>query len=422
MEQNDLLDSESIYPTSEKTEIATGKFNVLIPSMILDRFSYYGFRSLIILYVIKEFDINDSDAYSKFGLFTTLVYILSVLGGVLGDFVLKLKWSLIVGSVVAAIGAGICVFPSLELIYVGCILVIIGASLYKPNVISYVARITGEDLRLLDQRYLLLYLMINVGSFFGVLVLGLVSEYYGYTISFIIVALSWLLSAVLLYVIKGNSENVTKRPLHPKIEQFQKPSGKTLLLFFVPTIACLLFWLSYEHFYPRFIISSFEFIKMSEYGYLTSNLLSSIGMLVTFPLALILLFIFRNNWFHPLQKMAIGILLMAVTWGIFYIIPQANDFNSALFIVVLSSILLGIAELFIGPTILTLIGAMTPAKILGTITGVYFLIVALGSRFIDELLNFIDPNSGTLYLPWICVLLSFVLFILPYFLKKNEIE
>ena len=150
MKQNELIDSEPI-PNVE--EVENGNFGVLIPSIILDRFSYYGFRSLILLYAIMEFKFEDAQAISQYGLFTALIYIMSVPGGILGDFVFKSKQSLIIGCIIAAVGAGFCAVPSVELFYIGCIFVIVGSSLYRPNLTAFVARITGKDIRLLGQRY-----------------------------------------------------------------------------------------------------------------------------------------------------------------------------------------------------------------------------------------------------------------------------
>ena len=171
MSQNDLLDSEPHNDNRTTEEVENGNFSILIPSIILDRFSYYGFRSLIVLYVVMEFEFDRMQALSQYGLFTMLIYIMAVPGGALGDFVFKSKQSLIIGSIAAAIGAGLCAFPSVELFYTGCIFVIIGIGLYRPNISAHVARITGKDLRLLGQRYLTLYIVINVGAFFGGLLL-----------------------------------------------------------------------------------------------------------------------------------------------------------------------------------------------------------------------------------------------------------
>jgi|GEM_PF-4986171 len=416
MKQNELIDSEPI-PNVE--EVENGNFGVLIPSIILDRFSYYGFRSLILLYAIMEFKFEDAQAISQYGLFTALIYIMSVPGGILGDFVFKSKQSLIIGCIIAAVGAGFCAVPSVELFYIGCIFVIVGSSLYRPNLTAFVARITGKDIRLLGQRYLTLYLMINIGAFFGALVLGLVSDTYGYPLGFITVAVSWLISAVLLYTVKANTRKPKKRTLHPSINQYRKASGLTLLLFTIPVITCACYWISYEHFYPRYIISTFELFKIFEPGSVLKFLMTSIGALITLPLSLILLLIFRKKWFHPLQKMAIGMMLMAISWGVIFFMPNSMGLNSAVTIYIFFSILIGISELFVSPTMLTLIGVMAPRKILGTITGVYFLIIGIGNSYGSQIVYYFDPDSEKFFLPWVCGILGVVIFILPYFLKKN---
>ena len=422
MSQNDLLDSESYPPISSKEEVENGNFGILIPSIILDRFSYYGFRSLLVLYVVMEFEFDRNEAIAQYGLFTTLIYFMAVPGGALGDFVFKSKQSLIIGSIAAAIGAGICAVPSVELFYTGCIFVIIGIGLYRPNISAHVARITGKDLRLIGQRYLTLYLFINVGAFFGGLLLMLIAEMFGYYLAFSITAVSWLASAIVLYTTKNNTQKPKKQKIHSRIRQYRKPSGFTLLLLTIPVIASVCYWISYEHFYPRYIDSTFELFKSNSSIYAPKYLLMSIGTLITIPVGLVLLLVFRKNWLHPLQKMAIGMVLMAMAWEIIYFMPNSMGFNSAVAIYIIFSILMGISELFVTPTLQTLVAAMTPRKILGTITGVSFFILSLGNTYGSQVMYYLDPHSEKFFLPWVCGVLAVLLFLLPLFLKKDKIE
>jgi POT family proton-dependent oligopeptide transporter len=422
MSQNDLLDSEPHNDNRTTEEVENGNFSILIPSIILDRFSYYGFRSLIVLYVVMEFEFDRMQALSQYGLFTMLIYIMAVPGGALGDFVFKSKQSLIIGSIAAAIGAGLCAFPSVELFYTGCIFVIIGIGLYRPNISAHVARITGKDLRLLGQRYLTLYIVINVGAFFGGLLLGLMAETYGYYLGFITVAASWFISAVVLYTAKNNTKKRKRQKIDSRIHLYRKASGFTLLLLIIPVIASVCYWISYEHFYPRYIDSTFELFKSNNSIYAPKYLLMSIGTLITIPVGLILLLIFRKNWLHPLQKMAIGMVLMAMAWEIIYFMPNSMGFNSAVAIYIIFAILMGISELFVTPTLQTLVAAMTPRKILGTITGVSFLLHALGNRYGSQVMYYLDPRSEKFFLPWVCGVLAALLFLLPLFLKKDKIE
>jgi POT family proton-dependent oligopeptide transporter len=420
--QNDLLDDEPIESIHKIDAAENGSFGVLIPSIILDRFSYYGFRSLIVMYVMMQFEFTDAQAYSKIGLFTTLIYLMSVPGGIIGDFLLKLKLSLIVGSIIAAVGAVLCVFPTLELFYVGCILVMVGSGIYRPNFTAYVARITGNDLRQLDQRYLILYIMINVGAFFGSLVLVYIAGLYGYHFGFILVAISWMISAILLVRDKGNKTGRVNLNSNIKSIYYPKANVLTLLIVVIPIITCVLFWLSYESFYGRFNELIVDLYYKMDSGSILRYLIMSIGTIIILPIGLVLFLIFRKKWIHPLQRMAIGILLMAFSWGVISFIPNSLGTGSASLLFIVISMLIGISELFVSVTMLTLLGSMVPRKILSTITGVYLLVISLGNAYGGKLIYYIDPNSDRNFLPWICVAVGVIIFILPYLMKKNTEE
>ncbi|MFT5860432.1 MAG: POT family proton-dependent oligopeptide transporter [Flavobacteriaceae bacterium] len=422
MEQSDLLDSEQLVEETAADNKENGNFAILLPSIILDRFSYYGFRSIMLVYAMDHFQLSATTALSQYLFFTALIYIMCVPGGILGDFVIKSKHSLIIGSLITAVGAGLCALPIIGAFYAGCILIILGSGLYRPNIISYIARTTGNDLRLLGQRYLSMYLMINVGAFLGGLFLVLIADTFGYHFGFSAVALSWLLSAILLYTVNGKSRNHKKPAIHSRILTYKSASGATLLLMIIPVVATVIYWISYEHFYPRYLVSTFDLLQIFEPGSVIKFLMTWLGPLIIFPIAVIMLLVFRKVWFHPLQKVGIGMSLMAITWGLLFVFPESMNTDTAITMYVIFSIIVGISELFITPAMFTLFAAMTKRKILGTITGIYFLIVGIGNSFASELMGYFDPHSDRFFIPWICFGLGAALFILPYFIKKKLID
>jgi len=422
MTQHDLLDTQPIEPIHNIEAAENGNFGILIPSIILDRFSYYGFRSLILFYVISQFDFTDTEALYQYGFYTTLIYIMSVPGGLIGDFLLKSKMSLIVASVIAALGAGLCAFPKLELFYAGCILVMVGSGIYRPNFTAYVVRITGNDLRQLDQRYLILYMMINVGSFFGTLVLGYISELHGYHFGFIAVAISWMISAILLYTVKGNKSRTFNTSRDVKSIYFPKADVLTLLFVAIPIVACVLYWLSYEYFYGHLNNLIYDLSQLINPGSTLRYYISSVGTFILLPVGLILYLIFRKKWLHPLQKIAIGILLMAISWGLISFLPNSFGTGTAWTFYIVISIIIAVSELFVSVTMLTLLGSLVPRKILSTMTGVYLLVISLGNAYGTKILNYIDPSSKMNFLPWICGVIAVIVFILPYFMKRDTKE
>ncbi|MGC8483223.1 MAG: peptide MFS transporter [Thermodesulfobium sp.] len=143
-------------------------------------FSFYGLKSLFVLYVIAQFSLSESKAISLFATLMALSYAASLIGGWIADKGLGVKSTIIVGGLFQALGIFLLIFPSEELFFLALSLICLGSGLFKPNLSSAVGMLF-EDPKdpHKDNTYSAFYVAMNLGSFAGPLLCGFISKNYG---------------------------------------------------------------------------------------------------------------------------------------------------------------------------------------------------------------------------------------------------
>ena len=146
-----------------------------------ERFSYYGMRALLILFLVASvqtggFGLTDQTAAAIYGLYTGFVYLMALPGGWVADRILGQRSAVFVGGCFIAAGHFSMAIPSVPSFYGGLVLIVIGTGLLKPNVSSMVGDLypTGSSRR--DAGFSIFYSGINVGALIGPLVCGWLGE------------------------------------------------------------------------------------------------------------------------------------------------------------------------------------------------------------------------------------------------------
>ena len=144
-----------------------------------ERFSYYGMRALLVLYLVNQLGYNRIDAQNLYGTYTGLVYLTPIFGGWLADKYLGLRLTAVIGGVVMMLGHFAMAVPSLLNVALG--LLIVGNGFFKPNTTSMVGELyEGPTDPRRDGAYTIFYMGINLGSFFSGLVCGTLGEKVGW--------------------------------------------------------------------------------------------------------------------------------------------------------------------------------------------------------------------------------------------------
>jgi len=146
-----------------------------------ERFSYYGMRALLILFMTAPLaagglGFDTAKAGPIYALYVSSVYLLSLPGGWLADRVLGLRPTVFVGGVIIMSGHICLAIPSIGTFYLGLVLIAIGTGLLKPNVSALVGKLySAEDIRR-DAGYSIYYMGINTGAFVAPIVTGWLAQ------------------------------------------------------------------------------------------------------------------------------------------------------------------------------------------------------------------------------------------------------
>ncbi|WP_010229940.1 peptide MFS transporter [Gillisia marina] len=173
---------------------------VLFFTEMWERFSYYGMRAILVLYLVSAttegnagLGWTQAEALALYGWYTMLVYVVSIPGGILADKVFGQKKAVLIGGIILVIGHGILAVEEMWAFYSGLGLIISGVGLLKPNISTMVGGLYKEgDIRR-DKGFTIFYIGINLGAFVSSLIVGYVGEnigwHYGFGLAGIAMAL-----------------------------------------------------------------------------------------------------------------------------------------------------------------------------------------------------------------------------------------
>jgi POT family proton-dependent oligopeptide transporter len=147
-----------------------------------ERFSYYGMRALLLLFMVASVEkggmgLDDKTGGAIYGLYTMFVYLLALPGGWLADKFFGLRKSIFYGGCIIAFGHFCLAFPSQETFFVGLLFIVIGTGMLKPNISSMVGEIyPPEDQVRRDAGFSIFFMGINSGALISPIIVGYLGE------------------------------------------------------------------------------------------------------------------------------------------------------------------------------------------------------------------------------------------------------
>ncbi|HWE39364.1 MAG TPA: peptide MFS transporter [Isosphaeraceae bacterium] len=147
-----------------------------------ERFSFYGMRALLVLYLTKALDLTRADALGVYAVYTGLVYLTPLIGGRLADRYLGQRKAVFIGGILMAIGQ--FALTQRGLLDLGLGLLIVGNGFFKPNISTMVGTLYDEHDHRRDGAYTIFYMGINLGAFLAPLVCGPLGERIGWGFGF----------------------------------------------------------------------------------------------------------------------------------------------------------------------------------------------------------------------------------------------
>ena len=164
---------------------------VLFFTEMWERFSYYGMRALLVLFLTASIMDNGwewarQDAAVLYGWYIGLVYITPIIGGFIADKLLGYRKAVVLGALIMTLGHASMALEGFteNFFYLGLILLILGNGLFKPNISSMVGQLYKTDDKEKDAGYTIFYMGINAGAFLGILLCGYIGEKVGWHYGF----------------------------------------------------------------------------------------------------------------------------------------------------------------------------------------------------------------------------------------------
>ena len=146
-----------------------------------ERFSYYGMRGFLILYMTADVQkgglgLSAATAAPIYGTYTAMVYLMSLPGGWIADRLIGQRRAVLIGGILIACGHYSLAAPAAAAFYLGLALIVLGTGLLKPNISVMVGQLYDESDTRRDAAFSVFYMGINLGAFFGPLITGYLAQ------------------------------------------------------------------------------------------------------------------------------------------------------------------------------------------------------------------------------------------------------
>ena len=234
---------------------------VLFFTEMWERFSYYGMRAILVLYLVQSTsDTNaglgwtNGEALALYGWYTMLVYVMSIPGGWIADKFLGQKKSVLYGGMLLVAGHSVLAVEQMWAFYTGLGLIIAGVGMLKPNISTMVGGLYAQgDIRR-DKGFTIFYIGINVGAFLSSLIVGTVGEVYGWHYGFGLAGIGMALGLV-QYVLGQKHLKYVGNFLGASVNEEEKAAMKKpmtkiekdrVVVLFISFLLVIVFWGAFE--------------------------------------------------------------------------------------------------------------------------------------------------------------------------------
>ena len=368
-----------------------------------ERFSYYGMRAFLILYMTAPvaaggLGFSDRDAASIYGTYTGSAWGAAILGGILADRWLGQYRSVLIGGIIIALGHFTLAFPALPFFYGGLTLIVIGTGLLKPNVSTLVGSLYAQGDARRDAGFSIFYMGINLGAFIGPLIAGYLAQRVNWHAGFAAAGVGMVLGLIQYVAGKKHLQPALQRlddqsrpaaaTVPPAGERFTAQEWKRVGAIVVLFLFAALFWGAYEQAGSTLNLFADRYTRLSIFGFsFPSSWFQSVQPLMVIVMAPMFAWLWlRLGSRQPSSpaKFAYGLVFAGL--GFLLLVPAANLAQSGEGVRVSPWWLIGcyflseVGELCLSPVGLSVVTKLAPLRIVGLMMGVWFLSNALGNK------------------------------------------
>lgn len=376
---------------------------VLFFTELWERFSFYGMRAILVLYLTAEtlgdnpgLGWSNESALQLYGWYGMLVYMMSIPGGLLADRWLGQKKSVLVGGVLIIIGQFVLAVDSLVAFYAGLALIISGVGALKPNISTMVGGLYKKGDIKRDAGFTIFYIGINIGAFSAPLLVGYFGEVVDWHLGFSLAGFGMILGQI-VYVFGqkhligiGDSHKSTPESaalMKQPLTKIEKDRTVVLLLSF---LIMIVFWGAYEQAGGFMNLYAKQTVDRVVFGFeIPASFLQSLHafyvIILGAPMAAFWLWWKKKGKeSSAIFKMAIGTIVMGFGFmalmGAAYEVSVLALEKASLYWLLLSYLLHVVGELSSSPVALSFITKLAPAKYASFMMGAYFAITGLGNK------------------------------------------
>jgi POT family proton-dependent oligopeptide transporter len=389
----------------------------LFATEMWERFSYYGMRSLLVLYMVKYLLLPQRAAdivgltslkgaletlfgplaaqpfaSQIYGIYTGFVYLTPILGGLVADRVLGQRRTVIIGAALMALGHFMMAFEQLFLFALA--ILILGNGAFKPNISTQVGALYAPHDRRRDRAFSIFYVGINLGAFLAPLVCGTLGEKFGWHYGFAAAGIGMTIGLVVyLAATPSLPKDAFARRRSPDrpLDRNERRSIFALLLLFAPVS---LFWATYEQQGNTITLWADQFTDRHFFGSeIPVTWFQAFNPFMIFAFTPLVVGLWRRqgkNEPSTTIKLAIGCLLTALAYLIMVVAAWSAESAKASWLWLFAYfVVITIGELYLSPTSLSLVTKIAPPSLLSMLMGLW-----LATSFAG---NFLAGYLGTFW-------------------------
>jgi len=390
-----------------------------------ERFSYYGMRGFLFLYMVKALGFTDKHAGAVYGNYVSSVWLLAIVGGFVADRWLGQYRSVLIGGAIIALGHFTLAFHALPFFHAGLWLIVIGTGLLKPNASTLVGSLyePGDGRR--DAGFSIFFMGINVGAVVGPLVAGKIAEGIDWHLGFACAGVGMTLGLVQYVVGRKHLQPAIARlagPARPTallpspkqaigprllglvmrlwqwLRSFTRDEWKRIAAVFVFFVFASLFWGAYEQAGSTLTLFADRYVHLELLGI---KLYASWFVSIQGAFVILLSPIFAWLWVRlgPRQpsapaKFAFALLFVGLAFVL--LMPAGAAAQSGVKVsplwLVGAYFIEELGEVCLYPVGLSVVTKLAPARIVGLMMGVFFLSNALGNKLAGWSAGFISTT------------------------------
>ncbi len=387
-----------------------------------ERFSYYGMRALLVLYMVQSLMFSSQKAGNIYGIYTGLVYLTPLIGGYLADRFIGQRRCITAGAVLMSTGLFLLAFGGKELFLFSLFLMICANGFFKSNISSVLGLLYGDDNDKKDSAFTIFYMGINFGAFLSPLVCGTLAFKYGFECGFAAAGTGMLIGLVTYKIFENKL--LFDKGLNPvtsgkvEVTPEENKENSNLFALFILMLFTIPFWICFEQAGSSLTLFAEYQTNRTLFGFEIPTgyfqALNPLFIILLAPLFSALWSRLRKKGKEPtsVEKFAAALFLMSVSYVIMIFAGLMAEAGAVSPLWLIGAyFVMTVAELCLSPIGLSLVSKLAPRKFLSLTMGCWFLTCFIG----DGLAGFWGGKyetltSAQLFAP--LAVLSFVAFLL----------